>query len=272
MGTRGPDIPVQSILVKRIALLLAGCLFLVPGVFAQGPADWAKDNTDPVGLAKKAEAMFKSFRTTKPGMGVVGKATLNGKAAAHSDPLGYGFIRDRHLNVFFWSPTKFQLSYVVYGQIPTAEYLWSDGAGKMMRVGPLVGTKNKMFSTNQHLFDVATDEELVEKWPTQFTKYLFSPFVSGNATLTRYVAALKKGVGGYSVTVEKRQNPREHRILASRPKTAKHPASSIEIIFMDTPNLPVLIHTTYGNVFDLVWRMGWYNGSPMPSSPSEIKD
>lgn len=258
--------------MKRIALLFVGCLCLASGVQAQGPADWVKDNTDPVSLAKKAESIFKTFRSTKPGMGVVGKATLNGKAAAPADPLGYGFIRERHLNLFFWSPTKFQLSYLVYGQIPTAEYLWSDGAGKMMRVGPLVGTKNKFFSAKQHLFDVASDDELVEKWPTQFSKFLVSPFVSGNATLTRYISALKKGVGGYTMVVEKRQNPREHRITASRPKTAKHPASTIEIIFMDTPGLPVLIHTTYGNVFDLIWRMGWYNGVQMPASPSAIKD
>ncbi len=232
-----------------------------------------KSNEDPVSLAKRAESMYKFFSGTHPGKGVFGKATLNGKAASVADPLGYGYIHDQHLNVYFWSPKKFQISYLVYGKIPTKEFLWSDGAGKMMRLGPLVGVKNKNFSINQHLFDVKSDEELVEKWPTQFTKYLYSPFVSGKATLTRYVAALKRGVGGYKVSVESRKDPGEHRILATREKKGNRPASSIEIVFIDAlPHLPVIIHTTYGTVYDLVWRMGWYNDWDMPASPSKIKD
>ncbi|HVT11437.1 MAG TPA: hypothetical protein VHE55_04155 [Fimbriimonadaceae bacterium] len=260
--------------MKQKALLLAGLMGLAcVAAPQQKSADWVQVAADPVVIAKRAQDMYKNFVGVHPGKGVFGKAKLNGKTPSAADPLGYGYLSNQPLNVYFWSPKKFQISYLVYGKIPSQEFIWSDGAGKMMRLGPFVGEKNKIFSIKQHLFDVKSDEELVEKWPIDFTKYLYSPFFSGNATLTRYVAALKRGVGGYKVTVWTRGNPDEYRIFATREKSGKRPASTVEMIFMDAkPYLPVIIHTTYGQLYDLIWRMGWYNDWPLPASPSTIKD
>jgi hypothetical protein len=270
-------------IVKRSALLIAGLLcfgFSGPDTPklgkhqvkpAQGGADWLPANIDPSKIASLTERSFRTFKS------VAGGVRLNYRVPYSGDPSGYGngFLL---MNEYFWSPTKFRIEYMDSGvdqkpyQVPSSEFVAVNGL-KKARLGQFVGPKMVNFSNKQRVFDVASDADLVEKWPTRFSKYLFSPFVGGNATLSRYVNALKKGIGGYGVKTEMRyvtvptgspltptRRAPQYRIRAERKAKGKVPASTVEMIFAgEAPYLPVTINTTYGPIYKFNWSNQWYN-------------
>lgn len=246
----------------------------VAPAFAQGSADWRPSTMPLLKLGQRVERMFKTFKNT------AGGAELNYKAPDPTDPKGYGFGRAL-MNEYFWSPTRFRIEYLVYGAPtpkgwsgPASEFVASDGKGKVMRLGRLVPANQVSFSSGQKLFDYASDVQLVEAWPKHFPKLLFSPFVGGNGTITRYISALSKGVGGYSVKVEERsfvvsnKNFKQYRIYARRPAKGNLPASTVEMIFDDAAWLPVTINATYGDKYDLNWNTTWLNHrNDIPGDP-----
>jgi hypothetical protein len=264
--------------VNRSFLLIAGLLCFgfsgpdtpkhaksKPKRAPQGSADWKPTKMDPLEIAVRTERVFKTFRS------VAGGVRLEYKVPYAADTSGYG-IGYLLMNEYFWSPTTFRIEYMDAAPVPSSEFVAVKGA-KKMRLGRLVPPKAAIFSPKQGVFDVATDAALVEKWPTKFSKYLFSPFVGGNATLSRYVKALKKGVGGYKVKTEiryvtvKSENrfvpdgrAPQYRIWAEREASGRRPASRVEMIFAGSaPYLPVTINTTYGPIYRLNWSNEWYN-------------
>lgn len=265
----------SSALSRALAALLA--LTTLTSAFAQGSADWKPSKMPAKKLGDRVERMFKTFKNT------AGGAELNYTAPDPTDEKGYGTGRAL-MNEYFWSPTKFRIEYTVYGQQrpegwsgPTQEYVASDGAGKIMRLGMLVPPGKTKFSASQKHFDYATDAQLVEAWPKQFPKLLFSPFVHGNATITRYISALTKGVGGYKTRVEERRfvmsnkSFMQYRIYATRTAKGNLPASTVEMIFDGKIWLPVTIHTTYGSTYDLNWNTTWLNHrNDIPGGPFTI--
>jgi hypothetical protein len=230
----------------------------------KGEADWTPKKLDAVMLAQRAERSFKTFNSVA--CGVILNYKVPFRAAGATTGKGYLLM-----NEYFWSPSKFRIEYMDSaadkGQVPSSEFVAVNGA-KKMRLGQHVPASGTKFSSKQGVFDVSSDAALVELWPTKFSKYLFSPFVGGNATLSRYVRALKKGVGGYTVTTYERsvtlpqlaRKSPQYRILANRSAQGKRPASRVEIIFFgEAPYLPITIATTYGPMHERKWSGQWLN-------------
>lgn len=258
-------------IVNRSLPILAGLLFLRLPASAQISnlgGDWVPCRQDlAFAFGARTESLFKSFHM------VAGGVELVYKAPTAADPLKYGYGK-MFMNEYFWSPSRFRIEYMVYDKIPEQEYLAVDGK-IMRRLGPVVTPKGTNYSPSQGLFNVASDEQLVESWPKNFPKLLFSPFVGGNATLSRYLAALKRGVGGYKISTNVRrvQAIVQYQIYAERSATKGRPASTVEMIFNANPGLPTRIHTTYGNLYDLNWRTpAWYQGPKvkLPGDPFHI--
>lgn len=263
----------RNLAPRCLAVLAAATLSLA--VMAQGPSDWKPSKMSAIDLGKRVEKMFKTFKN------VAGGVELNFKAPDATDPKGYGIGR-MLMNEYFWSPTRFRIEFLTYGKMqsgewhnPTNEYIATDGK-KTMRLGSMVPAGKSAYTASQGLFDVKSDAELVEKWPTEFPRFIMSPFMKGNATVTRYLTALSSGVGGYKVKVEERQllisskHYKQYRVFAERRAKGKQPASTVEMIFDDAVWLPVTIHTTYGKHYDLNWFTTWLNNQRIPGDPFKI--
>lgn len=180
-------------------------------------------------------------------------------------------------NALFWSPKVFRFDYLVFADHPTKEYLASDGK-TTRRLGPAVGAKNTIYRPTSGVFNAASQTQLVEAFPIHFSKFLFSAFAGGNATLQRYVKALSRKVGGYTLSVQARTLVRDghtfpqYRLVANRgnvkAKTDKF--SRVEIVFDGRIGLPVAIHTQKGKVYDFNWSGQWYNHAKLTGSPFVI--
>jgi len=262
-------------------------LSMPPARAGQTGSDWVPTRFDAVQKARASETTFRSF------LNGAGHATFNEVCPFPPDPTGKG-VGHFNLNCYFWLPKRFQIEYLVEGTRkpaknvpgdvyePTPEYLISTGIGAMSRRGSEVGSQSK-FDPKSFVFNVSSDALLVEAWPTHFTKYLYSTFAQGNATLSRYVQALVKGVGNYTIETYRRsvrinmKQVVQLRIHASRLAVLKKPASSIDIVFQEVKQgvayLPIRIETTYGPIYHLEWMCGWSNHLPadqLPTNPNQI--
>jgi|GEM_PF-6554652 len=268
--------------VNRNAVIAAAVLCLeaaVPAGAQNKPilgSDWTRVKFDLDYPARLAEKCYPTFKF------VVQRSVLDITCPFPADPKDRG--RGRVVtNSYFWSPTKFQIEYVVYSTkrkglegSPVSEWLISD-SGKITRRGEEVGS-NLKYNPKMPVFNIASDAQLVEVWPAKFPKFLYSSFAHGNATLGRYLKALARGVGGYSIETDERvvrmslQEIPQYRIVATRPARGNRPASRIEMIFSEMPGLPVEINSTYGSKYDLRWTSAWLNDRPgsFPPSPSYI--
>src|SRR5579862_4344410 len=183
--------------MNRFAPLLASFVGIGIPLLAAAQSDWVPAPFwDAGSAAPKAEEMFKSFKNVVLTTQLDIKCPFSG---APDSPFGQGQLTT---NAYFWSFSKYQIQYNVYSTkkgtagAPVSEFIVSFGKGPIVRHGAEVGP-NARYDPKSKLFNVATDQQLVELWPSRFPKYLYSPFVGGNATLSRYIKAVLRGVGGY---------------------------------------------------------------------------
>ncbi len=248
--------------MRNLAILAA--LVLSGTALAQTGSDWTPIQMDPVSLAQKCEATFKTFE------GVDGATSVK---VSYEVGKGNGYFGP------MWRSTKvFKLDHPVYQNDEvkrgiTREWIVSDGTGRVRRLGATPGAVK--ITPKDSAFNAASDATLVQGWPKKFFWQLYSSFIGGNATLTRYVSALKKGVGGYKVRVDQRillaqgRKVRNFRIFADRAANGKSPASRVEIIFDANIGLPVNIHTTEGKN-DFQWLCRWRNNQKFANKEFQI--
>lgn len=258
------------LLVNTLCLALLAAQGRIAAGFQFGVSDWQLGpNVDPIHLATNAETAFRTFKNVHL------RTVMDITCLAPADPSGH--VRGRMvMDSYFWSINKVQIEYVAYGGVPTSEWFVIDGSGTRYRFGPEVKGDPKS-KGRAPIFNVGSEAALVELWPHEFPKLLFSSFGGGNATLSRYVKALKNGTGKYKVSVWKRYVRAgeswhlQHRILATREKVGKSPASTVEIVFDgEAPFLPQSIRATYGTDYELRWSSAWYNNAQMPRDPTLI--
>ncbi len=265
--------------MRPTSLALAGATLLISfPVSAFGQSDVVKGN--PKDIVKVAEDVERTYRSFK-------MVSLEGNYRIQCpfplDPSGIG-RGGGTLASYFWSPTRFQIDYLVFSThaskrgYPDDEWIIFDEKGHD-RVGAEVGPNTK-FSPKSGLFDISTDAALVEAWPSRFPKLINSSFVGGNATLSRYVKALVRGVGGYHLVLTRRtlridaRNVPQVILNATRQKSARYAASTVAMTFnVGVPTLPVEIRTTYGSITKIEWNGSWKNNQPawaMPKTPHTI--
>ncbi|MFI5385760.1 MAG: hypothetical protein ACHQ50_06530 [Fimbriimonadales bacterium] len=285
LGFAGPDSPKQAARSGQAGA--KGPASPSRAVQPKSESDWRPTNARPVDLATRAEARYRTFD----------RVHLNVKLdlVCPLPPPELTGMGEFTFDSFFWTPKRFQIQYLVYMPAPptrdtgyaegrpTHEYVSSDGAGKILRHGPGAGPDSK-FNKNSPLFNVSSDSRLVDVWPGFFPRLLLSSFTGGNATLSRYVKALVKGVGGYKVTTWERvlrgaggTRSLQYRIYAERPKLGTKLESVVEIIFSGAkPYLPVMIDARLGPKEDakrkvhakyhLHCSVSWFNNAVMPKS------
>lgn len=251
--------------LRKPSIFALACLGLASLAAAQGSSDWKTIKMDPNLLAAKAEKMMRSFNHVACG------GAMNYTVPIPHEKPGHGRAL---FNGLFWSPKVFRFDYLVFADHPTKEYLASDGK-TTKRLGPAVGAKNTAYRPSSGVFNAASQTQLVEAFPMHFSKFLFSTFAGGNATLQRYVKALTHGVGGYTLSVQKRTLVRDghtfpqYRLIANRGnvKAKTDRFARVEIVFDARIGLPVAIHTQKGKVVDFNWSGQWYNHAKLTGSP-----
>jgi hypothetical protein len=233
-------------------------------------SDWVPvKGFSPLQLAKRVEDMQKSFHN------VFARGVMQVRM-----PVAKSFGEGEVQTVgYFWTPKKFQFQYLRYTAIPSGEFVGDDGQGHRRKWGPDAAKGPSVAS----MFNISSDAQFVESWATLYPRYIFTGFVGGNTTLTRYLKALFSGVGGYKATLKQRSfiytgtgaRPRQvlqYQIFAERPKKGKLPASTVEMIFDGGLWLPVSMRSTYGGSpsdptwivkFSVAWANNW---KEMPKS------
>lgn len=222
---------------------------------------WSLSDLSPEQIAKAADEAIASAR------GLDGDVLLRLK-----DPQGTGEAVSK---VQIQNPSKFAIQYTeLESGEPHTFTFKADGRRRGLllpatqsRVGGWVkrapiGTKGT----------IPSGSKLVEAWPTRFPRLVLASLFESRTPFSDYVAAIKRGAGGYTLASERRvlqykgQSITSYRIVASRKADAarKLGASRVEMIFDGHYRLPVTIRTNVtpssGVPTDLLWTAGWNFG------------